>query len=161
MRVDECWALFIYTRFMLVDGNVTRRSVWIWAPFIVSIYVIPSSFLLPLKFQFIPTLLEIFHSSVNILLNILCMNIQIFTMLCPGHVKICENFVTVPQTIMGSKYGVHMSLLSDFTNIAFFGWNFCLWWLCQCALLLSVAESQPSVVHSFSASSLAVNGGVG
>ena len=25
---------------------------------------------------------------------------------------------------MGSKYGVHMSLLSDFTNIAFFGWNF-------------------------------------
>ena len=42
-------------------------------------YAIPffffSSFLLPLKFQFIPTLLEIFNSSVNILLNILCMNV--------------------------------------------------------------------------------------
>ena len=38
--------------------------------------------------------------------------------------------------------------------------KFCLWWLCQCALLLSVSESQPSVVHSFSALSLAVNGGV-
>ena len=45
--------------------------------------------------------------------------------------------------------------------LRFFLVNFCLWWLCQCALLLSVAESQPSVVHSFSASSLAVNGGVG
>ena len=38
--------------------------------------------------------------------------------------------------------------------------RFCLWWLCHCAHLLSVSESQPSVVHSFSASSLAVNGGV-
>ena len=82
------------------------------------------SFLLPLKFQSIPTLLEIFYFAVNILLNILCINIQISTLLCPGHVKICENFVTVTQTLMGSKYGVHMSLLSDFTNIAFFGWNF-------------------------------------
>ena len=35
-----------------------------------------SSFLLPLKFQFIPTLLEIINSSVDILLNILCMNVQ-------------------------------------------------------------------------------------
>ena len=38
--------------------------------------------------------------------------------------------------------------------------RFCLWWLCHCAHLLSVSESQPSVVHSFSASSLAINGGV-
>ena len=37
-------------------------------------FLLFSSFLLPLKFQFIPTLLEIFNSSLNILLNILCMN---------------------------------------------------------------------------------------
>ena len=85
MRVDECWALFIYTRFMLVDGNVTRR---------LAVY----SFHLrhPLLFFFFPwnfnsalLFLKFYHSSVNILLNILCMNIQIFY-----HVmsRACENY---------------------------------------------------------------------
>ena len=68
-----------------------------------------------------------------------------FTLLCPGHVKICE------------KYGVHMSLivLIHWTGVC--KWNLV---IDQCALLLSLSESLPSVVHSFSASSLAVNGGV-
>ena len=42
-----------------------------------------------------------------------------FTLLCPGHVKICENFCYCHITLMGSEYGVHMSLLSYFTNLEF------------------------------------------
>ena len=153
------------------------------------------SFLLPLKFQFIPTLLEIFHSSVNILLNILCMNIQIFTMLCPGHVKIMKIFVTVTQIMMESNmvFTCHYCLIS--LKLRSLG-EILSWWLCQCAHVLSVADSQVPAcaliltginvfrwnsilevsmctsivccrisaflfVHSFSAPSLAVNGGVG
>ena len=75
-----------------------------------------------MKFQSIPTLLEIFYFAVHILLNILCINIQNSTLLCPGHVKICENFCYCHITLMGSEYGVHMSILSYFTNLVFGGY---------------------------------------
>ena len=95
-RVDDCLAqLFIYTRFMKI--GLAMFMAWRHPSLLFP------SFLLPLKFQSIPTLLEIFYLSVNILLNILCMNIQIFTMLCPGHVKIMKIFVTVTQIMMESN----------------------------------------------------------
>ena len=154
MRVDDCLAqLFIYTRF--VKLGLAIFMAWRHPSLLFP------SFLLPLKFQSIPTLLEIFYFAVNILLNILCINIQISTLLCPGHVKICENFVTVTQTLMGSKYGVHMLLLSDFTNIAFFGWNFVFDDYVNVHKYCLLQNLRLLIVHSFSAPSLAVNGGVG
>ena len=62
----------IYARIRGV--HALEHVIWLWRDAIPSFFFF-SSFLLPLKFQFIPTLLEIINSSVNILLNILCMNV--------------------------------------------------------------------------------------
>ena len=76
------------------------------------------SFLLPLKFQFIPTLLEIFYFCSQHIIKYFVHKYPKFTLLCPGHVKICETLL-LSHTLMWSEYGVHMSLLSYFINLEF------------------------------------------
>ena len=47
-----------------------------------------------------------------------------------------ENFCYCHTNYDGVKYGVHMSLLSNFTKIAFFGWNFVLMIMSMCTCIV-------------------------